>query len=528
MITKQLLKIKNNNNINNNIKNNLFFHHIRKLSQSQSKQSFINTIQNKDRAFLDIERKPQTLRNVKDRISDYQEINIKHNFKEIKNQAARCMNCGTPFCHTHTGCPLANIIPEFNKLSYENNWKLAYQTLISTNNFPEFTGRVCPAPCEASCVASIIDMPITIKNIENSIIETAWKNKWVLPNNPLVYNDKKVAIIGSGPAGLAAADQLNSLGYNVTIFEKDYYPGGLLTYGIPNMKLDKKIVKRRINIMKKSGIKFKTNTEINETNIINIKNDFDAIILTIGSSIPNDLSIPGRQLNGIYFAMDFLTSNQNKLFKNQNKKIMAKYKKTYIDSCDKNVIIIGGGDTGTDCIATALRHNCKSLTNFEIFKKPPPTRNKIENPWPLWPRILQTNYGHEEAIYKFKSDPREFSILSTNFIGDENNNVTHIRTVNVNLDKNGCLLEIPNSEKIWPADLVILAMGFKHPNLTVLNKLNITLDKRNNCLTKNYQTSVNKIFAAGDCRKGQSLVVWAIHEGREVAKSVDNFLKTIK
>jgi len=501
--------------------NNIIFNSIRKSSTYKS----IYKIENKERAFLNIERKTQNFRNIKERINDYQEINSKYDFKEIKKQAARCMDCGTPFCHTYTGCPLSNIIPEFNKLSYQNNWKLAYQTLISTNNFPEFTGRVCPAPCEASCVANIIDIPITIKNIENSIIEKAWENKWVLPNNPPFYNNKKIAIVGSGPAGLAAADQLNNLGYKITIFEKDNYPGGLLTYGIPNMKLEKNIVKRRINIMKKSGIIFKTNTEINEVNILNIKKKFDAIILTIGSTIPNDLLIPGRHLNGIYFAMDFLRSNQNKLFKNKNKKIMDEYQKNYIDAHNKNVIVIGGGDTGTDCIATALRQNCKSLINFEIFKKPPIKRNKNENPWPLWPRILETNYGHEEYIYKFFSDPREFSILSTNFIGDKNNNITHIKTLNVDLDQNGKMIEIPNSEKIWPADLIILAMGFKHPNLNILNKLNIKLDKRNNCLTENYQTSVKGIFAAGDCRKGQSLVVWAIREGREVAKSVDSFLK---
>lgn len=484
---------------------------------------------NKLRGFIEYERNPEPYRPPAARLVDYGEINAKHEPIELKRQAARCMDCGTPFCQTHTGCPISNLIPEFNNLVFEEQWKDAYINLVSTNNFPEFTGRVCPAPCEGACVAGIVDKAITIKNMEHTIIEKAWENGWVQPRPPAVRSGKAVAVIGSGPAGLAAADQLNKMGHLVTVFERQERVGGLLTYGIPNMKLDKDTVQRRVDLMAAEGIVFRTNTEVG-TDAAELAADFDATVLAMGSTVPNNLPIPGRQMDGVVFAMDFLTKNQQRLFadplaRGSSAQLVSKYDGSIIDATGKHVIVIGGGDTGTDCIATSLRHGCASLTNFELFPRPPDDR-AAANPWPLWPRILRTDYGHEEAEHLFGADPRAYSILSREFIGDDNGKLTAVRTVQVAVGPEGNFEEVEGSEKEWPADLVILAMGFRHPEPTVPEALRVALDGRNNCManTRDYKTSVDGVFAAGDCRRGQSLVVWAINEGRGAAAAVNSYL----
>jgi len=485
---------------------------------------------NKLRGFIEYERNPEPYRPPESRLADYEEINAKHEPLELKRQAARCMDCGTPFCQTHTGCPISNLIPEFNNLIFEDQWKDAYINLTSTNNFPEFTGRVCPAPCEGACVAGIVDKAITIKNMEHTIIEKAWENGWVLPRSPKVRSGKSVAVIGSGPAGMAAADQLNKMGHLVTVFERQAKMGGLLTYGIPNMKLSKDTVQRRVDLMSQEGIIFRCNSEVGE-DAAELTGNFDATVLAMGSTVPNNLPIPGRQMEGVIFAMDFLTKNQQRLFadpraRGSSAHLVSKYDGSIIDATGKHVIVIGGGDTGTDCIATSLRHGCASLVNFELFPRPPEDRASA-NPWPLWPRILRTDYGHEEASHRFGDDPRAYSILSREFLGDDNGKLTAVRTVQVAVGPDGNFEEVEGSEKEWPADLVILAMGFRHPEPTVPEALRVALDGRNNCQasTKNYKTSVEGVYAAGDCRRGQSLVVWAINEGRGAAAAVDQYLR---
>lgn len=445
------------------------------------------------------------------------------------------MDCGTPFCQTHTGCPINNLIPEFNNYVFEDKWQEAYQNLSSTNNFPEFTGRVCPAPCEGACVAGLVDKAVTIKNMEYAIIDRAWKEGWVKPQPPARRSGKKVAVVGSGPAGLAAADELNKrFGHTVTVFERAPKIGGLLTYGIPNMKLEKDTVQRRVDLMAEEGVNFVTGVEVGE-DVLGTIDGFDATVLAIGSTVPNNLPIPGRDLNGIVYAMEFLTQNQNALFANPAAKgttettpdvgLTSKYDGAFTSAHGKHVIVIGGGDTGTDCIGTSLRHGCKTLTNFELFPAPPAERAE-GNPWPLWPRIMRVDYGHEEAAQRFGNDPRSYSILSKEFVSDGAGNVKAVRTVNIAVGADGRFKEVEGSEKEWPADLVILAMGFRHPEQTILRTLDLETDARNNTKanTKDYRTSFRGVFAAGDCRRGQSLVVWAINEGRGVAKSVDDYL----
>jgi len=485
---------------------------------------------NKLRGFIEYERNPEPYRPPETRLLDYEEINAKHEPLELKRQAARCMDCGTPFCQTHTGCPISNIIPEFNNLVFEDQWKDAYINLTSTNNFPEFTGRVCPAPCEGACVAGIVDKAVTIKNMEHTIIEKAWEEGWVFPRPPKIRSGKSVAVIGSGPAGMAAADQLNKMGHLVTVFERQAKVGGLLTYGIPNMKLSKDTVQRRVDLMEAEGIIFQCNSEVG-ADAAELTGDFDATVLAMGSTVPNNLPIPGRQLEGVIFAMDFLTKNQQRLFadpraRGDSAHLVSKYDGHIIDATGKNVVVIGGGDTGTDCIATSLRHGCASLVNFELFPRPPEDRAS-GNPWPVWPRILRTDYGHEEAAHRFGDDPRAYSILSREFLGDADGKLTAVRTVQVAVGPDGNFEEVEGSEKEWPADLVILAMGFRHPEPTVPEALRVALDGRNNCQasTKNYKTSVEGVYAAGDCRRGQSLVVWAINEGRGAAAAVDQYLR---
>jgi NAD(P)H-dependent glutamate synthase small subunit len=462
------------------------------------------------------------------RILDYKEFHEHMPEDKLKQQGARCMDCGVPFCHTPNsglgGCPISNLIPEWNDLIYNGRWEDAIVRLWRTNNFPEFTGRVCPAPCEGSCVLGINEPPVTIKNIEAAIIDYAWEHGLVKPNPPETRTGKKVAVVGSGPAGLAAADQLNKAGHTVTVFERADRIGGLLMYGIPNMKLDKeKVVSRRVKVMEEEGVKFVTNAHIGVThNAHDILREHDAVVLCTGATKPRDLPAPGRNLKGVHFAMEFLTANTKSLLDSGLKD------GKYISAKDKNVIVIGGGDTGTDCIGTSMRHGCKSLVNFELLPKPPETRAG-DNPWPQWPRVLRTDYGHEEARAVFGDDPRTYQILTKEFIDDGHGNVKAVKTIRVEWVKdNGkfAMKEIPGSEHIFPADLVLLAMGFLGPEETLVKTLGLETDPRSNYKAEfnKYNTSIEGVFAAGDCRRGQSLVVWAINEGRGAARECDRYL----
>jgi len=500
---------------------------MKKIIKKSINRNFSKKI-DKKRGFMDYYRNDEPYRPVSERINDWNEIN--HNrtilsLEEKKSQAARCMDCGTPFCQTYKGCPINNLIPEWNELVFHNQWKSAYERLKKTNNFPEFTGRVCPAPCESSCVLGLNENPVTIKSIEYSIIEKAWEMGWVEPILPQFRTGKKIAIIGSGPTGLSAADQLNQMGYDVTVFEKDDIIGGLLVYGIPNMKLDKFKVERRIKLLESEGITFKTNVNIGiDIKFEEIYNNFDASIIAIGSTVPRNMQIKGRELNGIYYAMDFLTKNQKNLFMTKDGKFELNYKNGFIKAENKDIIIIGGGDTGTDCIATSVRNRCKSVNVFSRLSCPPIERLE-SNPWPEWLNVFQMDYGHEEALERFGKDPRVYNILTKEFIGDNNNNLKGLITVDVEETEDG-IKEIPNSEKEWPADIVLLAMGFLHPEEQLSTSIGLELDKNKNIKSEygNYTTNIEGVFAAGDCRRGQSLVVWAINEGRDVAEKCHNWL----
>ncbi len=470
----------------------------------------------KPTGFLEFQRELPKLRDPKERIKDYQELYIEHSSEKTLKQAARCMDCGIPFCHS--GCPLGNNIPEFNDAVYREDWERAYSILDSTNNFPEFTGRICPAPCESSCVLGINKPPVTIEHIEQAIIEKAFELGIIKPQLPKLRTGKKVAVVGSGPAGLAAAAQLNKAGHWVTVFERDDRIGGLLRYGIPDFKLDKKVLERRLKLMEEEGIVFKTNSEVGKNvNAKDLLENFDAVILCGGSTEPRDLLIQGRELNGIHFAMDFL--------RQQNKRIAGDkfMKKDEILAANKHVIVIGGGDTGSDCVGTSNRHHATSVTQIELLPKPPLERSP-ENPWPQWPMILRSSSSHDEGC------ERQWSILTKSFIGDENNNVKGLSIVEIEWitdPKSGKLKfkEIPGTERELPCDLALLAIGFKHPEHDgVLSQLNVGLDERGNVKDNNYQTNLEKVFAAGDMRRGQSLVVWAISEGREAARQADKFL----
>lgn len=469
----------------------------------------------KPTGFLEFERELPKKRDPKERINDYNEVDAAIDTNIGVKQASRCMDCGTPFCHS--GCPLGNIIPEFNDAVYQSNWKLAYEILVSTNNFPEFTGRICPAPCEASCVLGINKPPVTIEYIEKMIIEKAFEEGYVKPRVPAARTQKKVAVIGSGPSGLAAAAQLNYAGHFVTVFERADEAGGLLRYGIPDFKLDKQVLDRRIDLMKEEGIRFQLNATVGETvSIEQLKDEFDAIVLCIGSTIPRDLSIPGRELKGVHFAMDFLTQQNRRV---GGKKIEVEE----IWATHKNVIVIGGGDTGSDCVGTSNRHHAKSVTQIEILSKPPKERTATM-PWPSWPMILRTSTSHEEGC------ERKWSIVSKEFVGDEDGNLTGLKIAEVEVKTAGpgkppSFVEIPGTEKVLPCELALLAMGFLHPQHTgLLDQLGVDYDERGNVKCQRYQTSVESIFAAGDSRRGQSLVVWAISEGREAARAVDEYL----
>jgi NAD(P)H-dependent glutamate synthase small subunit len=476
----------------------------------------------KPTGFMEFAREIPASRQASLRVLDWNEFHEHLPDAKLRTQGARCMDCGVPFCQS--GCPVNNLIPEWNDLIYKDQWKQAIIRLWSTNNFPEFTGRVCPAPCEGSCVLGINEPPVTIKNIEQSIIDHAWENGWVVPRPPAMRTGKKVAVIGSGPAGLAAADQLNKAGHLVTVFERSDRVGGLLMYGIPNMKLDKvAVVERRTKLMEQEGVKFVVNTHVGkDVDVHELMHEFDAMILACGATKPRDLKVPGRELNGIHFAVPFLHANTKSLLDSNLRDGQ------YLSAKDKDVIVIGGGDTGTDCIGTSLRHGCRSLVNFELMPQPPGTRAP-DNPWPQWPRIYRTDYGHEEAAAAFGQDPRNYRLLTKEFIGDENGNVKAVKSIEVQwTGTNGkiSMTEVPGTEKIWPANLVLLAMGFLGPEETIVKQLGLETDPRSNFKADygKYATSVEGVFAAGDCRRGQSLVVWAINEGRGAARQCDLYL----
>lgn len=470
-------------------------------------------------------------RDPEERLKDWDEFYIHLPVINLQQQGQRCMDCGIPFCHTGktinnmaSGCPLNNLIPEWNDLVYRGLWQEAYERLDKTNNFPEFTGRTCPAPCEAACVLGINQEPVTIKNIENAIIDRAFEEGWVKPNTPKIRTGMKVAVVGSGPAGLAAADQLNKVGHSVTVYERAARAGGLMMYGIPNMKIEKATVQRRIDLLEQAGIEFICNTEIGVAiQASELTQKFDAVILAGGATNANDLPIPGRDLNGIHFAVDFLSQTTESLISSNLED------KNFVSAAGKDVIVIGGGDTGTDCVGTSLRHGCYTVNQFELVPMPPEQRTP-DNPWPQWARVYSLDYGQKEAKAINGSDPRTYSILTKEFIDDGNGNVKALKTIEIMWEdgpRGRSFQEVEGSEKEWPADLVLLAIGFRGPENPMLEQLGISRDARTNVQaveTGKYSTNVSKVFAAGDMRRGQSLVVWAISEGRGVAKEVDQFL----
>jgi NAD(P)H-dependent glutamate synthase small subunit len=505
----------------------------------------------KPTGFKEFKRQPVAYRDAIERIGDFGEIYGEPVEDLLRTQGARCMDCGVPFCQSDSGCPIDNLIPEWNDLVYQNRWKDALDRLHKTNNFPEFTGRTCPAPCEGACVLGITDPPVAIKNIENAIIDRGFAEGWVVAESPQHRTGKKVAVVGSGPAGLAAAAQLNKVGHRVTVYERADRIGGLLMYGIPNMKLDKGVVDRRVNLLREEGVEFVTCAHVGKkedfeaghmTQIMqergcpvryidpnDLLDDFDAVLLATGATRPFDPTskCPGRDLAGIYFAMDFLTRNTKSLLDSQ----LADGH--YTSAKDKHVIVIGGGDTGADCIGTSLRHGCKSLVNFELLTRPPDGR-AADNPWPEWPRIYRVDYSHAEVAAKFGSDPRAYSILTKEFVAGGDGRVKGVKTVEIDWSKPTAggppWTEIPGSEKQWPADLVLLATGFVGPEKTVGEMLGLDMQRpRGNWETfaaehGEFATNVERVFAAGDCRRGQSLVVWAINEGRGAARAIDAFL----
>jgi len=470
--------------------------------------------------FLELDREVESYRDVDIRINDYDEIfSGDHNLNQLQQQGSRCMDCGVPFCQSADGCPIDNLIPEWNDLVYKNEWRNALERLQKTNNFPEFTGRVCPAPCEGSCVLGLTNPAVTIKNIELAIVDKGFDEGWIKARKVTERTGKKVAVIGSGPAGLAAADELNQMGHSVKVYERSDRIGGLLMYGIPNMKLGKDVVERRINLLKAEGIEFITDTDVGQDiTTTELQAKFDAIIFTTGATKARDLPAENRDAKGIYPAMDYLTANTKSLLDNGH------VDQDEFSATGKNVIVIGGGDTGTDCIGTAIRQGAKSLVNFELMSQPPVDRSE-NNPWPQWPTIFRVDYGHEEATSVFGQDPRHYQLLTKAFIKDGNGNVSGLKTINVEFE-NGKLNEIDGTEKTWDAQLVLLSMGFVSPEHYLSKDAKIDLDERGNYKSEHgeYSTSKSGIFSAGDCRRGQSLVVWAINEGRGVAKSVNTYL----
>lgn len=479
----------------------------------------------KPTGFKEFDRKKVPWRLPVVRLQDYAEVYTEPVEAQLREQGARCMDCGIPFCQSASGCPIDNLIPEWNDLVYHGRWKEASERLHKTNNFPEFTGRTCPAPCEGACVLGITDPPVTIKNIENAIVDRAFAEGWIKPKPPAVRTGKSVAIIGSGPAGLAAADQLNKVGHSVTVYERADRIGGLLMYGIPNMKLDKGVVDRRLDLLRAEGVKFVTNADVGRNvDPKQLMRDNNAVLLATGATKPRDLPIPGRDLKGIHFAMDFLRANTKSLLDSSHAD------GAYISAKGEKVVVIGGGDTGTDCIATSLRHGCTQLVNFELMDRPPELRAD-DNPWPQWPRIFRVDYGHEEATEKFGHDPRDYCLLSKEFLDNGHGCVKGIRAVRVKWSKGAdgrmSMEEVAGSEHVVDADLVLLAMGFLGPEQYLVEALGFDTDPRSNFAAQHgpFSTSVNGLFAAGDCRRGQSLVVWAINEGRGAARAIDIFLQ---
>ncbi|HEY9046491.1 MAG TPA: glutamate synthase subunit beta [Ohtaekwangia sp.] len=465
--------------------------------------------------FMKFDREMPKSRDPKERIKDYKEVYNPLDKEKVKQQAARCMDCGVPFCHN--GCPLGNNIPDFNDAVYNGKWEEAIKILSSTNNFPEFTGRICPAPCEASCVLSINNKPVTIEYIEKTIAEQAFEKGYLKPTLPKQRTGKRVAVIGSGPAGLAAAAQLNKAGHWVTVFERSDRIGGLLRYGIPDFKLEKHVIDRRLRLMEQEGIVFRTNAHVGvNISAKHLQDEFDAIVMCGGASAPRDLPIPGRQLKGVHFAMEFL-SQQNKRGAGDN--IFAED----ILATDKNVLVIGGGDTGSDCVGTSNRHKARTVTQIELLAKPPVKRNDESNPWPLWPMILNTSSSHEEGA------DRQWAILTKEFVGDGSGRLTGMKIVEIKWGVNAQgkmgFEEIPGTEKVIPCELALLAIGFVGAEKGgLVEELKLELDERGNIKTTNYMSSEEGVFSAGDVRRGQSLVVWAISEGREAARAVDTWL----
>lgn len=480
--------------------------------------------------FMEYPREKPTERNPLTRLRDWREYATSFSDEKLSRQGARCMDCATPFCHVGmelnrvtTGCPINNLIPEWNDLVYRGRWKEALERLMKTNNFPEFTGRVCPAPCEGSCTVAINDPAVAIKSIERSIIDKGFENGWITPRIPERRTGKKIAIIGSGPAGLASADQLNQAGHSVTIYERSDRAGGLLTYGIPNMKLEKDVVARRITLLKQEGIDFVLNTEVGkDITKEELQNQFDAVILCTGAQKQRELDIEGREAKGIHLAMDYLTTSTKSLLDSNFED------GKFLDTKGKDVIVIGGGDTGADCVATALRQGCNSVVQFGKHPILPTTRTS-DNMWPSYPNVFSLEYAYEEAEAKFGSDPRQYSIQTKKIVADEQGNVKELHTIQMEKIKgeDGIIIfkEIPGTEKVWPAQFVFIAIGFEGTEQPLLTQFGVdTVNQRIDAVYGEYRTNVEGVFAAGDARRGQSLIVWAINEGREVAREVNSYL----
>ena len=486
----------------------------------------------KPTGFIEFERQTNPMRPEEERLKDWKEVYVLRDEKTCETQGARCMDCGIPFCHRGemmqggaSGCPINNLIPEWNDLIYKGRWREALDRLHHTNNFPEFTGRVCPAPCEAGCVLSINEPAVTIHDNERAIIDKGFDMGWVVAEPPDIRTDKKVAVVGSGPAGLACAAQLNKAGHNVTVYERDDRIGGLLMYGIPNMKLDKDVVQRRVDLLAEEGIEFKTNIEVGkDITSDELKSNYDAVVIATGATKPRDLDIDGRSLKGVHFAMEFLHANTKSLLDS------GLENNEYISAKNKKVVVIGGGDTGTDCVGTALRHGCEKVTQLEIMPKPESNRNRVSNPWPQWPSNLKIDYGQAEAIKVQGKDPRNFMVMTKKFEGDEKGNLIAMNTVQIQWDKdeNGRMVikEIPGTEQRIEADLVLLAMGFLGPEDLLGDQFELERDQRSNYKAEHevYTTNIEGVFSCGDARRGQSLIVWAINEGRGAARQVDLFL----
>lgn len=486
----------------------------------------------KPTGFMEYKRQTLDERNPAERTKDWNDYTSPLSEEEVKKQGARCMDCGVPTCQSGmeingatTGCPVYHLIPEWNDLVYQDQWKEALKREHQMNNFPEFTGFACPAPCEGACVLGINEPPVAIRTVERSIIEKGFEEGWVIPEPPEHRTGKRVAVVGSGPAGLASAAQLNKAGHLVTVFEKNDRVGGLLTYGIPEMKLPYSVVKRRVDILKEEGIEFVTNTEVGKDYTVeNLRENFDAVILCGGAAVHRDIQVDGRDLKGVHYAMEFLHSNTKSLLDSNLED------GNYISAEGKNVIVIGGGDTGTDCLATSVRHNCKSLTQFDIYDKKGAMRDEVGNPWPQYPVIHRVEYGQKEAAEVLGEDPRAYAVMTKKFVGDEYGHIKEVHTVNVKLrydeDGNKIRDEIPGSEKVWPADLVLLAIGFSGPEQDLIKELEVETNSNSTVKAEygKYLTNVDGVFAAGDMRRGQSLIVWAINEGREAARECDRYL----